>query len=52
MDFILTLYRRYDEWIVANPIIVEATFPVNDPPQKGQLIDKEIDALLKKLDNI
>ncbi len=26
------VYKKYDEWLAAQPIRVEATFPVNDPP--------------------
>lgn len=37
-DFVKLVYRSYDAWIAAQPhpepIIVAASFPVNDPPEE------------------
>lgn len=46
-DMVRTLYTRYDKWLSEQPppepepIIVAASFPVNDKPEIGQQIDPD-----------
>lgn len=44
-DFVKLVYRSYDAWIAVQPppepIIVAASFPVNDPPHPLEVFTKE-----------